>query len=187
MGINNKSELVISCIRVTRLQKFLRIQSQFSAIFIGLLSTICSSSFILIDALTSKTTIHERCTLSNDPSNNYETASITLLIAQLSISNVTEVCIMIAGLILYFLTTRRCCSTLTRDVKISIALNSTIGFNTGIIVILYILQVSADVSYSCSTVGTIIEQVSLFIVFFTANKVLSQFQCTHSNYDHPLP
>ena len=151
------------------------------AIFIGLLSTICSASFILIDALTSKTafkTTHGRCTLSNDPS-NYETASITLLIVQLSIFNITEVSLMVAGLILYFLTTRRCCSTLTRDVKISVALNSTIGFNTGIIVILYILQVSADVSYSCSTVGTIIEQVLLFLVFFTTNKVLSKFQCTH--------
>ena len=145
------------------------------AVLIFLLSAICSLSFILVDILVAKTnfkTTHGRCIYTVDPS-NYGSVSTTLLLVQLSILDVIKVSLMIAGLVFYFLTTRQCCSRVTRDVKLSIVPNCTVGINTGIVALLYFLQVSADINYAITTIGTLIEQILLFVVFSTSNKVLS--------------
>jgi len=98
-------------------------------ILIAVLSLLCTASIILVDIFVSPTafkTTHGRCTLFIDPS-NFGSLSIVLLTVEFTILNVVEVGFMAAGLVLYYLTTRQCCSVATRDVKISITLNSTIG------------------------------------------------------------
>ena len=89
------------------------------ATLIVALSIILSASVILVDRLVSPTafkTTHGRCTLFIDPS-NYGSISIVLLTVEFSILNIVEIGFMIAGVVLYYLTTRQCCSMATRDVK----------------------------------------------------------------------
>ena len=145
------------------------------AILIALLSAICSTSFILVDVHVDRTgheTTHGRCEININPSDQ-EITSIIFLAVELSIFNAAKLGLMIAGLVFYYLTTRQCCVMPTRDVKISIALNCTIGINSGLLVILYFFQVPGDVNYAVASTGTLIEQVLLFFVFFTSNKVLN--------------
>ena len=62
----------------------------------------------------------------------------------------------------------------TRDVKISIVLNSTIGVNTGLAAILYYLRIAGDINYATSSCGTLIEQLLLFCVFATSSKAINE-------------
>ena len=144
------------------------------ATLIVVLSIICSASVILVDLLVSKTafkTTHGRCTVLLDPS-NFGSGSVILYAALVTLYNLIEIGFMIVGLVFYYLTTRQCCSMATRDVKISIALNCTIGINTGLTVVLYCLQVEGDINYAVSSSGTIVEQSLLFCLFVTSSKVL---------------
>ena len=70
----------------------------------------------------------------------------------------------------------------TRDIKISVALNCTIGINTGLTVhvVLYCLQVEVDISYAVSSSGTFLEQLLLFCLFVTSSKVPSHLHCNHA-------
>jgi len=145
------------------------------AILIALLSAICSTSFILVDVHVDRAgykTVHGRCEINIDRTDQ-ETTSIILFAVELCVFNAVEIGLMIAGLVLYYLTTRRCCVMPTREVKISIALSCTIGINSVLFVILYFLQVAGDINYAVASTGTLIEQVLLFFVFFTSNKALS--------------
>jgi len=149
------------------------------ATFIFILTVVCSGSIILVDAFISRTgykTTHGRCTILIDPS-NFKAESILLFAAEVSIFNAVEIVLMIVGLVLYCLTTKQCCSIPTRDMKIAIALNCTIGINTGLLVILFLFQVPGDINYAISTTGTIIEQLLLLCVFLMSSKVLSHFHC----------
>ena len=151
------------------------------AILIVSLSIVCSSSVVLVDTLGSRIgykTTHGRCTVVFDPSNQ-GTATITLLAILLTMFNVVEIGLVIAGFVLYYLTKRQCCAIPTRDVKILIALNCTIGINTGLVVILSLLEVAGDINFAVSATGTLIEQILLFILFFTSNKVLSKLRAIY--------
>ena len=153
------------------------------ATLIVVLSIICSASVILVDLLVSKSafeTTHGRCTVLFDPS-NFGSRSVILYSALLTLYNFIEIGFMIAGLVLYYLTTRRCCSMATRDVKISIALNCTIGINTGLTVVLYCLQVEGDINYAVASSGSVLEQLLLFCLFVTSSKVLSHLHCNHAS------
>jgi len=151
------------------------------SILIFLLSVMCSVSGILVDVLISRTayrmTTHGRCLRSSD-SSNFGTASVTLLILELSILNFLKISFMIAGMVLYYLTTRRCCTIPSRDVKLSITLNCTIGVNSIVLAVLHLLKFSGDLIYAIGTSTTVFEQMLLFIIFFTTNKVLSHINCT---------
>ena len=150
------------------------------ATLIVVLSVVCGASLTVIDIFVSRTafkTTNGRCTLFIDPS-NFKTVSIVLFSTFVSIFNIVEIGFMIAGLIFYWLTTRQCCSRATRDVKISIALNCTIGINTGLIVVLYYLQIAGDINYAVSSSGTMVEQLLLLCVFVTSSKVLSHLHCS---------
>ena len=127
---------------------------------------------ILLVGINAFKTTHGRCTLFIDASNDGKASNI-LFIALLIAFDVFELGLMIAGLVLYFLTTRQCCSRVIRDVKTSIVLNCTIGINTTIAIILFFFQVTADVINICATGSSAIEQVMLFLLFFTSTKVLN--------------
>jgi len=149
------------------------------AIFIALLSVICSTSGILVDVLISRAafrTTHGRCIPEIDPS-NFKTASVTLLLVQIFILNAVKISFMIAGLVLYYLTTRSCCSIPLRDVKVAIVLNSTTGINNGVIILLYLLRVSGDLNFAITLTSILIEQMLLFLVFFTSKKVWNHIYC----------
>jgi len=151
------------------------------ATLIVVLSIICSASVILVDLLVSKTafeTTHGRCTVLVDPS-NFGSGSMILYTALMTLYNFIEIGFMIPGLF-YYLTTKQCCSMATRDVKISIALNCTIGINTGLTVVFYCLQVEVDISYAVSSSGTFLEQLLLFCLFVTSSKVPSHLNCSHA-------
>ena len=151
------------------------------AILIVSLSIVCSGSVILVDTLGSRIgykTTHGQCTVIFDPSNQ-GTTTVALLAILLTMFNVVEIGLMIAGFVLYYLTTRQCCTIPTRDVKISIALNCTIGINTGLIVILSLLEVAGDINFAVSATGTFMEQILLFLLFFTSNKVVSKLRATY--------
>ena len=142
---------------------------------IVILSIIFSATLILVDIFVSRTAfkiIHGRCTLLIDLS-NYGNISIVLYFVELSILNVVETGFMIIGLVLYYLTTRQCCSKVTRDVKISIALNSTIGITSFLVIVLHCRQVEGDVNVTISTTCLFFEQLLLFCVFVTSSKVLN--------------
>ena len=153
------------------------------ATLIIVLSIICSASVILIDLFVSKTafeTTHGRCTVLLDPS-NFGSRSVILYSALVTLYNFIEIAFMIAGLVFYYLTTKQCCSMASRDVKISIALNCTIGINSGLTVVLYCLQVEGDINYAVSSSGTFLEQLLLFCLFVTSSKVLSHLHCNHAS------
>ncbi|XP_065903611.1 uncharacterized protein [Dysidea avara] len=151
------------------------------AILIVSLSIVCSGSVVLVDTLGSRIgykTTHGQCIVGFNPSNQ-GTATIALLVILLTMFNVVEIGLMIAGLFLYYLTKRQCCAIPTRDVKISIALNCNIGINTGLAVILLYLGVAGGINFVVSNTGTLIEQILLFLLFFTSNKVLSKLCATY--------
>jgi len=140
------------------------------ATLIVLLSIVCSLSLTFVDIFVSRNafkTTHGRCTLFIDASNEGKASNI-LFIALLIAFDVFELGLMIAGLVLYFLTARQCCSRVIRDVKISIVLNCTIGINTTKAIILFFFQVTADVINICAIGCSAIEQVMLFLLFFTS-------------------
>jgi len=147
------------------------------SILIVLLSVICSASFILVDVLISRVAyrmMHGKCTRSFDTSN----ASVILLTLELSILNFLKISFMIAGMVLYYLTTRRCCTIPSRDVKLSITLNCTIGINSFVGVLIHFLKASQDLIFTVSSSTGVLELVLLFIVFFTSSKVLTHIHCT---------
>jgi len=85
------------------------------AVLIVLLSAMCSTSVILVDVLTSKTAFritHGRCMTEI----NSSASIITLILVELLILNALKISFMIAGLTLYYLTTRSCCTLPLRDV-----------------------------------------------------------------------
>ena len=151
------------------------------AILIVSLLIVCSGSVILVDTLGSRIgykTTHGQCIVGFD-SSNQGTATMILIAVLFTMFNGVEIALMIAGLLLYYLTTRQCCTIPTRDVKISIALTCTIGINTGLAVILSVLEVAGGISFAVSATGTLVEQILLFLLFFTSNKVLSKLRATY--------
>jgi len=150
------------------------------AVLVVLLSVICATSGILVDVFISRAafrTTYGRCIPEIDPS-NFKTTSITLFLVQILILNAVKISFMIAGLVLYYLTTRSCCTIPLRDVKIAIVLNSTIGINSGVSVLLYLLRVPGDLNFAITLTSTLIEQMLLFLVFFTSKKVWNHIYCT---------
>ena len=148
------------------------------ATLIVLLSVVCSLSLAIVDIFVSRhafQTTHGRCTLLIDSG----TTSSILFFAQLIAFNVFELGFMITGLVLYFLTTRRCCSSVIRDVKIIIVLNCTVGINTTIAIILFFIRFRVDVILICATTSSAMEQVMLFLLFFTSTKVLNNLDTCH--------
>jgi len=147
------------------------------SILIVLLSVICSASVILVDVIISRVTyriIHGKCTGSIDTSN----ASVILLTLELLILNFLKISFMIAGMVLYYLTTRRCCTVPSKDVKLSITLNCTIGINSFVVVLIHFFKASQGLIFTISSSTTVLELVLLFIVFFTSSKVLTHIHCT---------
>jgi len=147
------------------------------SIFIVLLSVICSASVILVDVLISRAAyriIHGKCTNTIDTSNT----SVILLTLELSILNFLKISFMIVGMVLYYLTTRRCCTIPSRDVKLSITLNCAIGINSFVVVLVHVFKGSQDLIFTISSSTVVIELVLLFIIFFTSSKVLTHIHCT---------
>ena len=147
------------------------------AALIVMLSAICATSGILVDVFISRVafrTTGGRCIPEIDHS-NFGTASITLLLVELLILNAVKISFMIAGLVLYYLTTRSCCTIPLRDAKIAIVLNSTIGIHSGVS---NLLHVSGDLNFAIALTSVLIEQMLLFFVFFTSNKIRNHIHCT---------
>ena len=148
-------------------------------VLIVLLTVMCSTSVILVDVLTSKTAFritHGRCMTEIDSS----ATIITLILVELLILNAFKISFMIAGIVLYYLTARSCCTLPLRDVKIAMVLNCTIGINSGVFGLLCFLHVSGDVNFTITSISVLIEQMFLFLVFFVSNKVLGHLRCKHA-------
>ena len=103
---------------------------------------------------------------------------------QLSMSNVIyfvilltwllmHIILIIIGLVLYFLATKQCCAASTsRNLRISTILMAIVDLNTIIFIVNLVLNMSALTGNSIQVAAVGVEQVALFILFGSSNKVM---------------
>jgi len=105
------------------------------------------------------------------------TAAI-IFIVQLAFLSVMELVTFSAGMIFYFLVSKRCCEFKTSDIRVSFVLVTTAGITRVSFLAGYALSHSFGYAFLASSVATTLEQAVLFIIFITSSKVKSALNPT---------
>ena len=140
------------------------------------------SAFVIIIVIAIDLTANKRDFITSNGECVYFFANSTVSFSVYNISLVafgiiyllTQVTLVVIGLLFYFLTTRQCCSTSSgssKHFRIFIILVFTIEFNSIITVIFLGLRVNVDVLFTTYIAVSGIHQAILFVLFASSSKV----------------
>ena len=83
----------------------------------------------------------------------------------------SELVMFSTGLVFYFLINKnKCCKTMSTNLRVAFALAATVGINMILLVSLSGARVSGKLFLPLLTIGTILEQVILFVLFLSSHK-----------------
>ena len=148
--------------------------------FIILASIVSSASIITVDLIVNRNvfqTSDGRCINSLDTSQGEEIllspSSNILYSVILIIWIIVQILLVTAGYILYFMTTKQCCvGSVSKDFRVIIVLTVTIDLNIIVANVLLFGHISVVVVTPIVAAILTFEQVALFILFASSNKVM---------------
>jgi len=141
------------------------------AILICLLTTVLSLTVIPYDIVAGRNAFKTEggyCAISF-----LDGTTATIFIAQLGFLTFMELTTFGAGMMFYFLVSKRCCEFKSSDIRVIFVLVSTAGISRLSFLTSYALSSSTGYAFLASSVATTLEQVILFAIFLTSTKVKS--------------
>ena len=108
----------------------------------------------------------------------YEYAFLYVIVihSMIGVFIILQFIIFAAGLILYFLVSKKCCATKSTDFRVTMALVATVGINLVLLIILSIVEAPQSVSIPVVSSGTLAEQLILLALFVSSSKVHLAFK-----------
>ena len=147
--------------------------------FITGASAVCSTIVITLDATVNRQGFHTsdgKCIPFFDTSDRdgIQLSMVNVLyFGILLIWLLLKLILATIGIVLYFLTTRRCCITSTsKDFRVFIILTITVDFNIIIFILLLVNNVSTSIFMAVLSTSAAIEQVTLLVLFGSSSKVM---------------
>ena len=152
---------------------------KYIAFIIGV-PAISSIIIIIVDATVSKkafeATEDRQCFLFTDASATGEIPpSLVIFFVIIIIWLIAQLSLLTTGLVLYFLTTKQCCSRpTTRDLRVAVVLIATVDLAIFIAVLFLVVRVPEGSRTLARLITLInaIKQVTLFILFASSSKVM---------------
>ena len=151
--------------------------------FIIVASLISNAIVITVNATTNKNafdTAAEQCLCIFDKFKSKERIrSVISHVAVLLTWLLIQVILVAIIFVLYILTTKKCCATLSasRDLRVSVILITTADLNIIIFTALLLLQTSIDIVTLVPLAIVAIGQLTLFVLFATSSKVMHCRTC----------
>ena len=142
--------------------------------FISVASFLYVATVITYDVMAIRNGFDGECVVIFNTSDSEDTIGFhAIYFVILLIYIFAQITLAVAGLILYFVTTKKCCATSTsKDFRVSISLAAMVGLSIILFCILLFTHSPAAITYLITSTATVLEQLILFVLFLSSNKVI---------------